>query len=200
MVQVGSPSSAPEAALAATVAAAGSVGAHAAFEPAAATAARAGTQTAAHVCGPASGTGQDTARFRGRRNPEFLARETANAPWLDPVLPAADEDRFAVDQRLSDLGAAALQHTADGLARYAHGLSGLLVAQPLEVDETNRLELVDSQLQLLELPRRDARWLEQRDAGDTPTERSIGGRGTSSSYGCQHARTPLATLPAMRGS
>ena len=81
-------------------------------------------------------------------------------------MPAPDEDRLAADQCLGDLGAAALQHAADGLARDAHGLSGLLVAQRLEVDEANRLELVDGKLELLELPRGHARRLEQRDARD----------------------------------
>ena len=65
--------------------------------------------------------------------------------------PAADEDRFAADQRLGDLGAAALEDAADGLARDSHGRGGLLVTESLEVDEADRLELVDRELQVLEL-------------------------------------------------
>ena len=61
---------------------------------------------------------------------------------------------------------AALEHAADGLARDAHGRGGLLVAEALEVDEADRLELVDRELQMLELAGGDARRLEERDAGD----------------------------------
>ena len=94
-----------------------------------------------------------------------MAGEAAHARQY-PVLAAADEDGLAIDQRLGDLGTAALEHAAHGLARDAHGLGSLLVAEGLEVDEANGLELVDGQLELLELTGRYAGRLEERDAGD----------------------------------
>ena len=98
-------------------------------------------------------------------DPERLAGETAHARQY-PVLAAADEDRLAAHQSLGDLGAAALEHAAHGLARNAHGLGGLLVAEGLKVYEANGLEFVDGQLKLFELSGRYAGRLEERDARD----------------------------------
>ena len=54
----------------------------------------------------------------------------------------------------------------DGLSRYSHGLRGLLVTEPLEVDQADRLELVDRELQVLELAGGHACRFEERDARD----------------------------------
>ena len=86
--------------------------------------------------------------------PDDAAAELAR---LDAVLAAADEDRLAVDQRLGDLGTATLEHAADGLSRDAHRRGRLLVAEALEIDEADRLELVDGQRKLLKLTARHAR-------------------------------------------
>jgi hypothetical protein len=81
---------------------------------------------------------------------------------LDAVLPAADEDGLAGDQGLGDLGAAALEHTSDRLAGDAHGRRRLLVAESLEIDEADGLELIDGQRELLQVAPRHPRRLEQR--------------------------------------
>jgi hypothetical protein len=96
--------------------------------------------------------------------PSSVAGETTHAPRLDTVLTASDEDGLAAHERLGHTGAAPLEDAPDGLAGDAHDLGGLFVAQSLEVDEADGLELVDAELQLLELARRYARGLEQRDA------------------------------------
>jgi len=54
---------------------------------------------------------------------------------------------------------------ADGLAETPMA-SAAARAQRLEVDEANRLELVDGKLELLELPRGTPAGFEQRDARD----------------------------------
>jgi hypothetical protein len=83
------------------------------------------------------------------------------------VLAPADEDGFATDQSFGDLGVAALEHAADGLARDAHRLGGLRMAEPFEVDEADRLQLVDRELQVFEFASGDAGGFEERNAWDT---------------------------------
>ena len=102
------------------------------------------------------------------------------------VLAPADKDGFAADQCLRDLGATALENAADGLARDAHGLRRLLVAQPLEIDEADRLQLVHRELQMLELPRWIPAGLNSVTRGTPATARSMGGRGTA--YPSAHRR------------
>jgi hypothetical protein len=48
--------------------------------------------------------------------PELAARRTAELPWFDAVLTAADEDGLAGDERLCDLGATTFEDAADRLA------------------------------------------------------------------------------------
>ena len=107
----------------------------------------------------------------------------AELPRLDAVLPAADEDGLAGDERLGDLGAAALQDAADGLARHAHRRRRLFVAEALEVDEADGLELVDGQRELLEIATGTPAGLNRVTRGTPPTARSMGGRGIGSSVG-----------------
>ena len=109
-------------------------------------------------------SGQAVRRRVSGIRPASLAGEAAQAARLHAVLAAADEDGLAADERLRHAGAAALEHAPDGLARDAHDLGGLLVAQTLEVDQADRLELVDPELQLLQIARRHAGGLEERDA------------------------------------
>jgi hypothetical protein len=99
-------------------------------------------------------------------DPAGITCKAAHAPRLDAVLAAADEDGLATNKGVSDAGAPALEHTPDRLAGHAHGFGRLLVRQALEVDESDGLEFVDSQLQLLEVPRGHTGRLEQRDAWD----------------------------------
>ena len=116
-------------------------------------------------------TSADSARGAcGRRRcvgvggPDGAARGAAELARLDAVLPAADEDGLAADERLGDLGAATLEDATDGLSRHAHRRSRLLVTEALEIDEADGLELVDGQRQLLELAAGDAGRLEQGHA------------------------------------
>ena len=111
---------------------------------------------------PHAGHADDVAS--GVAGPDLAARDAAELARLDAVLPAADEDRLAADQRLGDLGAATLEDAADSLSRDAHRRGRLFVAEALEVDEANRLELVDGQVQLLEFASRNACGLEQGHA------------------------------------
>jgi hypothetical protein len=99
--------------------------------------------------------------------PAGLAGEAAQAARLHTVLAAADEDGLAPHEGLCHAGAATLEHAPDGLAGDAHDLGGLFMAQALEIDESDGLELVDAELQLLELASGHAGRLEQRDARHT---------------------------------
>jgi hypothetical protein len=101
----------------------------------------------------------------GGCGPDGAARGAAELPRLHSVLPAADKDGLAADEGFRDRGAPAFQHATDGLPRHAHRRSRLLVTEALEVHETDRLELVDGQRQLLELTTGDAGGLEQRHMG-----------------------------------
>jgi hypothetical protein len=81
------------------------------------------------------------------------------------VRAATDEDRLAADESLGDFGATALEYAADCLAGDAHGLGRLSVAEALQVDEADRLELVDRELQMLELTGGYPGRLEEGDPG-----------------------------------
>jgi hypothetical protein len=133
---------------------------------AAAGAAIAGTPAHPYVRGAALGTRRGKA-WLGFCDPTLLTREAAQLLRADPVLATADKDGLASDQRLGHLAAATLENASDGLARDTHDRSGLLVAQALEINEADRLELVDGELQLLQLPGRHAGRLEERDARDS---------------------------------
>jgi hypothetical protein len=81
------------------------------------------------------------------------------------VAATADEDRFSVDERLGHFGATALEDAADRLAGDAHGFGRLSVAEALQVDEADRLQFVDRELQVLELAGGYSGRLEEGDAG-----------------------------------
>ncbi len=103
----------------------------------------AGSQHVHHIRRPARGAGGGRYVAVGGR-PLRPAAATAESARLDAVLPAADEDGLAGDQGLGDLGPPGLEYSTHGLARHAHGGSGLLVTEALEVDEADGLELVDA--------------------------------------------------------
>jgi hypothetical protein len=100
----------------------------------------------------------------GFGDPAGLAREATQLLGLDAILAAADQDGLAGDQRFGHLGARAFQDAAHCLTGDPHHLSRLFVAQALEIDEPNRLELVDRQPELLELSGRHTCRLEEREA------------------------------------
>jgi len=58
---------------------------------------------------------------------------------------AADAERQPAAQGAGDLVAGALDDPAEGRAGYVHPLRGLILVEPLEVGEPERLELVECQ-------------------------------------------------------
>ena len=104
---------------------------------------------------------------------EFPAPATgiAAAPLRDLVGAAPDHQSLSIHQRVGDLASRSFQLAADRLPRDTQSGGGLLVAQAIEIDQAQRLDLIDGELHLLELACADADRLEDSrawQAGDKP--------------------------------
>lgn len=74
---------------------------------------------------------------------------------------ATDHQCLAVDQRVGHLAACRLEHPPYRLAGHTETAGGLFVTQAVEIDETQGLDFVDSEIDALKLPSGDASRLEQ---------------------------------------
>jgi hypothetical protein len=79
---------------------------------------------------------------------------------------ALDQHPLPVDQRLGDLPAGLFEHSADRRPGDTHALGGVRLIQSFNVDQAQRLELVEMDGDRLELIDRGARRFENRHAGE----------------------------------
>lgn len=84
---------------------------------------------------------------------------------LDLVVAAFEQNGFAINQCIGNDTAGPLHDASECCARNTHLFPGLLLGQPFEISQAERLHLINGQADLLHLAQRNASGLEIADGG-----------------------------------